>query len=145
MNYHHHCIMKKINFWFVSIIRKKIWVGDSQVMWVSLKATVGKLWRVPYDIECCRCRRLRFWLCILFSLDLERISFFIVHPSPNQMNFGLSLFFTMKVTFITFNSIFCNKFHQHFTLHEAYVQRHIFFILKKISAQQHLVSALLSC
>ena len=37
------------------------------------------------------------WLCILFSLDLERILSFIVLSSSIQINFGLSLFFTAKV------------------------------------------------
>ena len=65
----------------------------------SIKSCCKKVKTSLFDVECWR-RRGRcsnVWVCVLFCLDHERISSYIVPLSLNWVNFGLSLFLTANV------------------------------------------------
>ena len=62
------------------------------VMWLPLKGSSKKFQTSLCNVECWRqCGRCSsFWVCFFLSLGLERILFFVVLPSSNQINFGLN-------------------------------------------------------
>ena len=86
---------------------------------------------------------------VLLPLDFEGILSFIVLPSSNWINFGLSLFFTVKVIDwlkITFNLIFLMRNSVDISPCMEPMLRDAFFSFWKNSRfRQHLVSALQSC
>ena len=71
------------------------WGGDSRVTQLLSKAAVGSLRRVLCEVVGAR-PMSSVWLCVLLYLDLEGILSFIVFPTSNRVNLGLSLFFTTK-------------------------------------------------
>ena len=128
------------------------WSGDSRVMWLPSKASVGSLRRVSSDIEYCRSRRPMFsiWLYVLLCLDLERITFFIVLPSSNRINFSLSYFLPRTSSIgrkISFNLKRKNSIN--ISPCSELMRRDAFFFFfsfwKKSRPRHHSVRALLFC
>ena len=118
----------------------------------SIKSRNKKVKTSLCDVKCCRRRGWcsSVWMCVLLSLDIERISSFIVIPSSNRINFGLSLFFLPRRSQIgrkiTFDFIFVRN-PINISLCVKPIRRDAFFFLfwKKSRSRQHPVSGLLSC
>ena len=73
------------------------WDSDSRAMRLPSKAVLRRWRRICVMLNVAGIDMLASDFAVLLCLDLERISFYIVLPSSNRINFGLSLFFATKV------------------------------------------------